>query len=158
MNIYEIATRYLEHRPRTVFEMKEHLRKKEFEEDEILTVINKLLERHYLDDKEYVYQYAIYAFEKSRGTYRIKYELKQKGVSEFDIEDGLYEYSNFVGMSLEKIEFENASMQAEKILKDNELSDKEKRKKIFDKVARRLNSLGYSTSIIISVLEKYRGM
>lgn len=148
------ALKYIANRPRTVEEMRQHLRKKGRNEESINKVIDDFISCKYLDDVKYTEMYIRYAFGKKKALFRIKYELQQKGVKDFDIEDGIYMYEEENNVDIKEIEYENARREAEKIL--GKLGEEEIEKKHYDKVARRLNSLGYSAGTITGILGEYR--
>lgn len=145
----EVAAKYLVTRPRSAHELQLYLYKKEFSESEINDTVKKLTENGYLNDSEYARMYIRYGLGKRKAFFRIAYELKQKGVSPEDIENGRYMYEDETGNDIDSIEYENAAKEAAKYIKVPE-------KKQLDKAARRLNSLGYSASVISSVLGRYR--
>ena len=157
MNALEKAMGYLANRPRSRKKVRDYLKEKDYPQQEIDEAIAYLEERRYLDDVEYAYMYVRYGFRKGKSLFRIKYELGSEGVSEFDIEDGIYRFETNENVSVAQVERENAEREAMKIFKDEdeELSYEEKKKKL-DKLARRLNSKGYSAGFITSVLERYR--
>lgn len=157
MDALEKAMGYLANRPRSQKKVEEYLREKGYEEDKIKDAVAYLLERKYLNDVEYAYMYIRYGLRKGKSLFRIKYELASEGVAEFDIEDGIYMFEENESMSIAQIERENAEKEAMKIFKGDEenLSYEEKKKKL-DKLARRLNTKGYSAGFITSVLEIYR--
>lgn len=147
------ALRYIANRPRTVEEMREHLRNKGRSEESINQVIEDFISCKYLDDVKYTEMYIRYALGKKKALFRIKYELQQKGVKEFDIEDGIYLFEDENSVDINEIQRENAYKEADKIL--GKLGE-EIEKKHLDKLARRLNTLGYSSSVIASILGEYR--
>ena len=157
MNALEKAVGYLANRPRSRKKVEDYLKDKDYKEQEINEAIAYLEERKYLNDVEYAYMYVRYGLRKGKSLFRIKYELANEGVSEFDIEDGIYMFEENENVKIAQIERENAEKEALKIFKDEdeELSYEEKKKKL-DKLARRLNSKGYSAGFITSVLERFR--
>ena len=157
MDALEKAMGYLANRPRSQKKVEIYLREKGYEEDKIKEAVSYLLERKYLDDVEYACMYVRYGLRKGKSLFRIKYELSSEGVSEFDIEDGIYMFEEDASMTISQIERENAEREALKIFKDNheKLSYEEKRKKL-DKLARRLNTKGYPAGFITAILEEYR--
>ena len=90
MEIMEVAARHLATRPRSTVELENYLRKKEFHEVDIKDAVRKLTENGYLNDSEYARTYIRYALGKRKSLFRIKYELKEKGVSQENIENGIY--------------------------------------------------------------------
>lgn len=147
MNIKETAVNYLADRPRTCFEVRKKLEDKGFDRDDIERTVEDLLSLNYLNDTEYVIAYLNYGFSKGKGIRLIKYELHEKGVSSDDIEDGILLYEEEYGYDFEKDERIRARAQAEKIC-DGQVPDEKMR----GRIARRLTSKGFDSSVIASVL------
>ena len=157
MKALEKAMAYLATRPRSRKKVEDYLKGKGYEEVDIKEAISYLLERKYLNDVEYARSYIRYGLSKGKSLFRIKYELGLEGVSEFDIEDGIYLFEENESMTISQIEKENAEKEAMKIFKEGYKNlSYEERKKMQDKLARRLNSKGYSAGFITSILELYR--
>lgn len=82
------AVRYLSLRPRSVYEIKEYLLKKDFEPKATEVAIARLIDLKYLNDEEFGKTYM-----RSRQLYRgkskyyVSYELKQKGLSDDVIQE-----------------------------------------------------------------------
>lgn len=152
MNIREAAVRYLEHRPRTGKEMKEHLLGKGYDSDEIDKTVKELTELNYLNDAEYVVAYLNYGFSKGKGMKLIRYELYDKGVSDNDIEEGIAAFEEGFGYDMEEEERERARRQALKVIDEGTVIDD----RIAAKLARRLNSKGYESRLIWSVIDEIR--
>ena len=81
---------YLTRRPRSIQEIKQYLTKKEVSPAHIEAVLARLTELDFLDDLAFA-QYWIENREafRPRGHYALRYELRQKGVSETIIEQAL---------------------------------------------------------------------
>lgn len=152
MDINDVAVKYLAYRARTAKEMKDYLLKKGFDEDKIEKTIENLKERKYINDVSYVNQYLRYGFSKHKALYRIKYELRQKGINDFDLEDGIFLFEDESDKTIDEIEKKNAIYEAERILFSKDEIDQ----KALDRVGRRLNSLGYSPGLIYGVINSYR--
>ena len=144
----EAASAYLANRMRTVEEVRRRLREKEYESAEIEEAINDLIGLRYLDDYLYAQRYYEYNREKRRGSGRAARELAEKGVDEITIrnarEDFLFE--NKVD------EFEDAMAVAIKALDGRVADDKLKAK-----IARKLETAGFSNGDIIRVLGEING-
>lgn len=151
MDIRDAALRYLEHRMRTMKEMKKKLREKGFGEDEISETTEWLLQSGYINDVDYGSEYIRYGFEKGRSINRIKIELKEKGLSSEDIEKAVYAYEDEYEIDIIKEEYERALSQGRKIAISNGTDEK-----ALAKMGRRLSSLGYQSSIIYKVIGFYR--
>ena len=144
-DIKDAAYKYLEHRDHSAYEVRNHLKAKDFSSEEITDVLEFLVGLHYIDDERYCESYIRYGISKGKGPIRLQHELGNKGIS-----------GELVKLALEdqlssEIEKENAREQARKLLGtiDNLQSIEEK---TLAKVARRLSSLGYNTSVIYDVI------
>lgn len=140
---FEEASKYLANRMRTVAEVRKRLVEKEFSESEIDDCVNELIGLRYLDDYEYAKRYYEYSAEKKRGSLRAKRELEEKGVDKetikFAYEDFLYE---------NKIdEYKIALDVAESTVDGAEMDEKMRAK-----IARKLQNRGFSSDIIIRVI------
>ena len=86
------ALNYLSYRQRSIFEMEEYLHKKDFNNGSIAFVVSWLKESDYLNDERFAESYVL---EKTRlnnlGAYRLKIELKQKGIADEIISEVLSE-------------------------------------------------------------------
>jgi len=85
-----IALRFLKFRPRSVFEIKERLKRERFDQKEIDGVIRVMTENKLLDDAEFAKMYVRDRnLLKPTGAYLLKIELKRLGLSENDIEEAM---------------------------------------------------------------------
>lgn len=141
MDIRDTAVKYLATRMRTCGEMRDHLKKKGYEDDEIREVISEFIEFRYLDDEEYCRQYINYACEKGKGPLRIRQELAEKGVDREMIGFAIEDYYD------RDEELQRALRQAEKTIAGKPVDDKMK-----GRLGRRLVSLGYSTDVVYKVI------
>jgi regulatory protein len=79
---FQKALQFINHRPRSVIETRRRLKEKGFEEEVIETTIQRLVEKHLLDDLEFSRLWI-----ENRNTFRprsnrlLSYELRLKGVS-----------------------------------------------------------------------------
>ena len=147
----DLALKYLEHRDRTLWEVRKYLEGKEISEEEIRDTLNFLLDFKYLDDSLYASKYISYAMGKGRGKLRIRRELIHKGLSSDNIELG---YSLMLSEAcldkdvnsdmLKAMESQRALEQARKILRGCEKIDSS----LAAKVSRRLLALGYEKDLI----------
>jgi SOS response regulatory protein OraA/RecX len=155
-NAHDIALKYLSYRNRTTSEMEEHLRDKGCSIEEIKETIEFLTACKLLDDRDYCERYISYCIEKGRGPLRIERELLAKGIASGIIQISLE--SQFDGNR----ERELAQIEAAKILRRTEqqgrpcLDDMECKVKRDEKelarMARRLASQGYHSSVIYEIL------
>ena len=82
------AVRYLSLRPRSIHETREYLIKKDFAPNAVKSAIERLIDLRYLNDEDFTRTFIRTRQEyKGRSKYFVKYELKQKGVSEDIIEE-----------------------------------------------------------------------
>lgn len=143
----EVAAQYLANRMRTIAEMRQHLKDKEFSEAEIAETVNDLIGLRYLDDYAYAMRYYEYNTAKHRGSKRAIRELEEKGIDKetikFALEDYIYE--------AKVDEFKMALEIAEKEAEEKEIDDK-----LIAKVARKLDSRGYAQGDIIKVMSEMR--
>lgn len=148
LNINDIALKFLEHRERSSWETKKHLETKGFASEEIEETIKYLQDFHYLDDSRYCEAYIPYSLKKGKATYRIKNELRDKGVKDEIIEESI---SLFITNSSE---LENALCEAKKII--SKAKEPVVDEKLKGKIGRRLAYLGYGSSTIYDVLGKIK--
>ena len=155
---FEAACSYLAPRMRTTGEVRKHLEGREYPEAEITEAINDLIGMRYLDDYLYALRYYEYNREKKRGVLRAERELLEKGVDKETArnakEDFLYE---------QKVdEFEDALEIARKEvwLQPDVYGEAPRAREVDDrltaKIARRLESKGYSRGDIFRVLDRVR--
>lgn len=145
----EELTRYLAPRMRTVAEARKHLEEKVYDESEIRETLQRFLDLKYLDDSDYVRAYCEYAFGKRRGSTRIRSELRNKGIESETIQNGIndYMYENRVD------ECALARLVAEKTLAG---AERPLEQKAVARVARKLEQMGYGSSVIIRILEEIK--
>lgn len=81
---------YLSHRPRSRFEVERHLRSKGFEAAAVEAALERCGELGYLDDRAFAAGWVRDRIRlKPRGRFRLRMELKEKGVSEADARAGI---------------------------------------------------------------------
>lgn len=161
----DTALSFLEHRDRSMKEVKAHLKSKGFGDNEIEEELKTLEELHYLDDERYCENHIRYGKNKGRGPVRLRMELAEKGIGFELIQDALREH---FGRQEEK---EAAMKEAEKLLRTSRSSlegsegrsgeEEEEQaqrpdEKTVAKIGRKLASLGYSTDVIYDVIGKIR--
>ncbi len=130
----------------------DHLLEKGFEEKLAEETVKELSELKYIDDQAYVVAYLNYGFSKGKGMKLIRYELFDKGVSDYDIEDGIAAFEDEFGYDMEEEERQRAKKQALKVIEPDVFIDD----KLTAKLARRLNSKGYESKVIWSVIDEIR--
>lgn len=161
IDIRDVAAKYLAYRSHTTAEMRKHLEQKGFGTEDIEDVIRDFIEFGYLDDERYAKEYFDYAFSKGKGKRVVFQELKEKG-----IDSDIIQFA-FEDMEDEYDEKGRAREEAAKILRMADVDfDEEGRvldqcrdrvdEKLVAKVARRLQSKGYGSDTIYSVIGELR--
>jgi len=88
--VYQKALKFLNYRPRSVHEVKQKMEELGFGESVIDTVVNELLTKNYLNDREYAENWiSSRVRSKPRSQKMIKYELLKKQIPEDIIEEAL---------------------------------------------------------------------
>lgn len=138
------ALKLLHFSSRTEKEMRERLKKYEYEETVIDRVMDFLKEYDFINDQKYT-ERMIRSKSKGKkyGQNRIKQDLYRKGIHESMIEDTLLEEID------EETEYENAFSLAQKKMRT--ISDTDKRK-IYEKIGRYLAYRGYKYDLIKKVI------
>lgn len=153
----EAAYAYLANRMRTTEELRRHLKDKGYEDGEVTDAVNELIGMRYLDDYAFALRYYEYNREKRRGVRRAERELAEKGVDRqtirFAKEDFLYEqqvdeYEDALAAARREV-FTGGGPGEAVIIK--EVDDR-----LSAKIARRLESAGYSAGDIFRVLDAIR--
>ena len=143
---------------RTTEEVRKHLEGKGYDTGEITDAINDLIGMRYLDDYLFALRYYEYNREKKRGVLRAERELLEKGIDKETArnakEDFLYE---------QKVdEFEDALEIARKeVYVPSDIYGEAPRAREVDdrlaaKIARKLESKGFSKGDIFRVLDRIR--
>lgn len=159
IDIRDTAAKYLAYRSHTAMEMEKHLRQKGFAEEEVTDVVREFLEYGYLDDSRYCMQYIDYAFGKGKGKRLIFAELQAKGVESETIQFAFEDWEAEHGEAYD--EKSRAREEAAKVLRMAGLADAAGEtarpdEKLLAKIARRLQSKGYSSDVIYSVIGELR--
>ena len=90
-----MSLRYLGYKMRTEKEIKNYLHRKEFSDEDITYVINKLIDYNYINDIEYTELWIRDKYNFSNhGRYRIKTDLLKKGLSKEIIEEKIDNFFN----------------------------------------------------------------
>jgi len=136
------AIALLASRARTEKEIVDALRKNAYPEEAIARVMARLLEAGYLNDADFAEHWAASRINKGMGSLRIRMELRQKGVSQEEIDEAL--------SSLDEEEILSGAVRiAEKAARGKDLSSSADRQKILSALARR----GYDFSTAKQALE-----
>lgn len=140
---YQAALNYLNFKMRTEKEVRDYLKKKEYQS--VDSVIEKLKSHRFINDREYAISFVRTNFIlKHDGPRKIEQALYKKGINKNDILEGLEEYK----MDQQK---ENALALAEKTL--NRQRNKSSRE-VIQKVKEQLMLNGFSSDIISEVMEE----
>ncbi|WP_233144108.1 recombination regulator RecX [Lottiidibacillus patelloidae] len=143
---YNQSLNYLSYRMRSAHEVSVYLKKKEVEPHIIDEVIEKLFSYNFLNDLDFAKAYVRSKKNTSvKGPTVIKNELKEKGVSQLNIDEGLKEYSY-------EEQLEKAKMFAEKKIAKEE--NRRSMKELKDKVGQTLQMKGFSRDIINEVFNE----
>jgi regulatory protein len=136
---YNLAVNYLAKRMRSEKEIKEYLTKKEVEEPAIQEVIHKLVTQKYINDLEYALAYVrTQANTTDKGLDLVRIELKEKGISEDELNTALKEYP------MEQ-QIEKAIKLAEKFYEKN---SRDSKRILKQKLENMLLRKGYSYEVI----------
>lgn len=147
MNVYNAALSRLEHRSRTVYEMRKYLSSKGFDEEEIEETVKELAQLGYLDDFRYCQEYLPYAFRKGKSKKRALYELKLKGIDLSIAEQAFSERDE------EFDEKKIAMGEVNKILKAENLEEGgDIPEKVLARIGRRLSCKGFSAGLIYEII------
>jgi regulatory protein len=154
-NIMEAAASKLAMRSMTVTELRRYLLDKGYSPQETEQVLKSFLEDGYLDDARYCRGYFEYAFSRNKGKARVFAELRKKGVESQVME---FAYEDYLAEEDVKIsEYDMAMRETEKILRLADLTLEDPvPEKVRGRVARKLHSYGYSTSLIYEILDKLK--
>lgn len=138
------ALNYLSYRMRSESEVRQYLKKKDFEEPIIKEAIHKLYSFQYLDDLEFAKAYVrTHVNGGNKGPITLNQELKEKGIQDKLIEQALMEYPH-------EIRVEHARKLAGKsIKKEKNISERALRQKVEQTLARK----GFPRDIITEALE-----
>ncbi|PKR84514.1 recombination regulator RecX [Heyndrickxia camelliae] len=139
------AIQYLSYRMRSEKEVKEHLKKKDFNEEIIKEVLHTLYKLNYLNDLEFAIAYVRTQMNTTKkGPEVIKLELKNKGISNEMIETSLLEFKEDHVLS-------SAIALVEKTVKQNK---KVPERLLRQKVEQALIRKGYTIEIIREAMEQ----
>lgn len=139
---FQRAVSYLAVRPRSRKEITQHLENKGFSRDSIESAIQRLESYGYINDAEFARLWIENRRRyRPRGTFGLRYELKQKGISE-DIIEGALQYYDEQPAAWEAI--------APKLEKWQHLPQMECRRKIYNFLKQR----GFSGATIRDICEQ----
>ena len=155
---FEAACSYLSNRMHTTAEVRKHLESREYGEEEITEAVNELIGLRYLDDYLYAARYYEYNREKKRGVKRAERELMEKGIDHETVrnakEDFLYEQG--VDEYSDALEIARGEVFTKKDVYGDAVIVKELDDRLRARIARKLESKGFSRSDIYRVLDTLR--
>lgn len=147
------AAYYLGRCSRSEKEVRNYLRRKGFDQEDIEETILLFKDYGYINDRRYCRVFFDYAFGKRWGKYRIFAELEQRGIpqeiSSLELEDYLYEKG--IDDNFEK---QKAMEVGTRIIRQSDINENQLPEKIKGRIVRRLQSYGYSHSLIYSVISE----
>lgn len=154
-NPYEVANRYLSYKDRTVKELKDRLIKSGTSRQESEHIINEYIDNGYLNDVRYCTEKISSGFRRGKGIYWIKSDCLRRGVQaeEFEKSCQIFEDEN---QDLKTAELESATRKTEKFIRELRNTEGNIDEKGAARLARRLESSGYSQSVIIDMMKKIR--
>ena len=138
---FDKAINYISSALKTTKQIRDYLRKKDYNPQTIDHVINKMIEYKYLDDEQYCRAF-VSSYSSKYGKHKLVAALKSKGVSE-SIIDKILEEGKELKNSIESV--------AEKYLKN-----KERTPEVFAKLSRFLYSRGYEFDQINSCVRNLK--
>ncbi|WP_345242956.1 recombination regulator RecX [Pontibacillus salipaludis] len=141
---YSLALNYLSYRMRSVKEMRTYMREKEYDEDKIDYVVDRLVKEGLLNDQEFaVALVRTRLHTSSKGPMLVKKELIEKGLTANEAEDALQHYPY-------EDQVEKASKWVEKKLR---LDGKKSFKQQIQKVQQTLMQKGFPQDVIKVAME-----
>jgi len=173
----DTALSYLEHKGRSSFEIKSHLKSKGFQEKEIEEELIYLRELNLVDDERYCQDYIRYSTGKGRGPVRIQIELKEKGIDPELIQNALEENfdrqaekqaalkeaqkilgagSKFYGTESDTADDDRVDYLEDEFSENSERERNRPDEKTIGKIGRKLSSLGYHPDVIYDIIGQLR--
>lgn len=152
------ALRYVSMQAKTEGQVKDYLKRKGFDSEEISAAIEFLREYGYVNDAQYCRSYYREACRKGRGRRRIEQELQNKKVEKNAVRYILDEFLSEDNPDYEDImseilsERERALTVGKKMFRIQIESGKDADKNFMAKVGRRLISLGYGNDVVYGVI------
>ncbi len=137
------TVKYISSALKTRKQVKDYLKKKEFGEEVVEYVLDKLEEYKYIDDESYIIAY-VNTYKNKFGTNKLKLNLRQKGIKESYIDNYFEEIND------ENIEDEVCYNLAKKKAKNMDLSDIKNKQKL----NRYLISRGFDFDLVNQIIKK----
>lgn len=143
-DIYNKCVKYISIRIRSIQEIKDYLRKKELNEEQIESTIKKLLNNNLLNDEAFTKAFVNDKINfTSMGPYRIEQELKKHKIDS----NIIYKYLNNIS---DEIIDQKINKQITKSIKSSK-----KKQNLRNKIYMNLLSLGYSNEMILRNINNY---
>ena len=146
-NAWNSSLNYLSYRHRSEAEINKYLVKKDYTKEVIDLVMKRLKDNNYINDSQFALSLVNQRISsKPMGKKLLVYELRNKGLSESNIEEALIEFN-------EEIEYSMAIKLVDKKINDYKLLDWNC---FQNKLGNYLQRKGFSYSLIIKVIQKYK--
>lgn len=145
-DVYYVALHNLESHYKSVYELREWLKRKEYPEELIEKAIDKLMEQGYLNDEMYAKSYVnTQMITTNKGPYRLKRELEEKKITPEIIENALGNYTE-----------EEQEARIRKVIDKSLHSNHNKGGIVLkQKIYSQLQILGYDVFLINSIISQY---
>ena len=145
---YKASINYLSFRPRSEKEMRDYLVKKKCDDITSKKIIESLLRTKFIDDEEFARRFVEQRTKfKPKANRIIKYELKQKGISQ-ELIDKLFEDKE----ESSSTDFSKALDLAER--KMPRFAKIEDKRKVYEKLGRYLASKGFDWDTVKAVIDQ----
>jgi regulatory protein len=144
-NAKAAALRFLKIRPRSIMELKEKLKAKGFSATEIETTVLELMASGLLDDRAFTKSWINYRLARPFGFRRIIRELKDKGIDQEIIEQGVAEIKG--NYNVENVALELARRRWQRL---PVIDPDKKKKRVLDFLLRR----GFEADTVMKILKK----
>ena len=145
-DVYYVALKGLKSRFKSVYETRKYLKDKDYPIELIDKAIDKLVEQGYLNDDSFTKGYINSQIATtSKGPYKIKRELIDKGISNNIIDENIIMFGD-------DLQLERLDKLASKLLKSNRTRGGSVLRK---KITTDLVNLGYDSELVYKVLSKY---
>ena len=142
-DVYYVGLNSINSRFKSVLELRQFLKKKEYPDELINKAIDKLLKQGYLNDRSFCKSYINnQIITTTKGPYKIRRELRDKGIDDNIIEDEIVVFD----LDLEE---EKITKLANRMIKSNRTRGGSVLRK---KITTDLTNMGYSTDVIYKVL------
>ncbi len=146
-SIKTAALRFLKIRPRSIAELREKLKNKDFPLQDIEAVINDLIASKFLDDRAFTKSWITYRLARPFGFRRIIQELKSKGIDQSIIDEMMGQLD--AGYSAQDTAFELAQRRWQRF---SGIDPVKKQKRVMDFLLRR----GFEVDTVIKIIKKLK--